>query len=45
MSKVTTKNAIAYAFKELLLEKPINKITINDIAEKCEINRQTFYYH
>lgn len=46
MSKVTTKNAIAYAFKELLLEKPINKITItSDIAEKCEINRQTFYYH
>lgn len=45
MSKSTTKIAIAYAFKELLLEKPINKITVNDIAEKCEINRQTFYYH
>lgn len=45
MSKATTKMAIAYAFKELLLEKPLNKITINDIAEKCDMNRQTFYYH
>ena len=45
MSRSTTKKAIAGAFKELLLEKPLSKITINDIAEKCEINRQTFYYH
>lgn len=45
MGKETTKRVIAYAFKELLLEKPINKITINDIAQKCDINRQTFYYH
>ena len=27
MSKSTTKLAIAFAFKELLLEKPLNKIT------------------
>lgn len=45
MSKSTTKIAIAYAFKDLLSEKPINKITINDITDKCNINRQTFYYH
>ena len=45
MSKATTKFAIAFAFKELLLEKSINKITIYDITEKCGINRQTFYYH
>lgn len=45
MSKATTKKAISYAFKELLLEKPLSKITINDITEKCEMNRQTFYYH
>ena len=45
MSKATTKLAIAYAFKELLLEKPLNKITVGDIAEKCDMNRQTFYYH
>ena len=45
MSKTTTKIAIAFAFKELLLEKPLDKITVNDITEKCEMNRQTFYYH
>ena len=45
MSKTTTKLAITYAFKELLLEKPLDKITINDITEKCGMNRQTFYYH
>lgn len=45
LSKYTTKIAIAYAFRDLLSEKPINKITINDISERCNINRQTFYYH
>ena len=35
MSKTTTKLAIAFAFKELLLEKPLYKITVNDITEKC----------
>ena len=39
MSKLTTKKAIAYAFKELLKEKPFNKISVNDITCKCEINR------
>lgn len=45
MSKLTTKKPIGYAFKELLLEKPFNKISVNDITDKCGINRQTFYYH
>ncbi len=45
MSKLTTKKQIAQSFKELLLEKPLPKITINDIAVKASITRQTFYYH
>ena len=45
MSSLTTKKAIAYTFKDLLRQKPFNKITINDIASRCHINRQTFYYH
>lgn len=45
MSSLTTKKVIAYEFKDLLKEKPFNKITVNDIAKKCDINRQTFYYH
>lgn len=27
------------------MEKPLNKITINDITEECGVNRMTFYYH
>ena len=45
MSSLTTKKAIASSLKELLLEKPLTKITINDITKRCDINRQTFYYH
>lgn len=45
MSKITTKLAIGYAFKELLLEKPLNKVNVSDITERCGISRQTFYYH
>ena len=41
----TTKRALEQSLKNLLLKKPLNKITINDIAEDCGINRMTFYYH
>lgn len=44
MSQVT-KRALAQSLKNMLLKKPLNKITINDIAEDCGINRMTFYYH
>lgn len=40
-----TKNAIIDAFWLLLEEKPYNKITVKDIVERCDINRNTFYYH
>lgn len=33
------------AFIELCTEKPVEKITITDVAEKCGISRKTFYYH
>ena len=41
----TTKRALATSLKNLLKEKPLDKITVVDIAEDCEVNRQTFYYH
>ena len=44
MSQVT-KRALEASLKHLLLQKPLNKITINDITEDCGINRMTFYYH
>ena len=43
--KEFTKAAIADTFMELLQEHTIDHITVKDLAEKCGINRQTFYYH
>ena len=40
-----TKQAIETAFLQLLNEKPLNKISVRDIVEKCGINRNSFYYH
>jgi len=40
-----TKRALAEAMKELMLERPMNKINIGDIVERCNMNRQSFYYH
>ena len=41
----TTKKALAASLKKLLETKPLEKITVIDIIEDCEVNRQTFYYH
>ena len=43
MSQIT-KRALEQSLKNLLLKKPLTKITINDIAEDCGINRMTFYH-
>ena len=40
-----TKRAIQKAFIALLREKPIEKITVKEIAERAEINKTTFYSH
>lgn len=40
-----TRNAIISAFLELLDERPLSKITVKDIVDRCGINRNTFYYH
>ena len=44
MSQVT-KRALEASLKNLLLQKPLSKITISDITEDCGISRMTFYYH
>ena len=41
----TTKRALEASLKNLLAQKPLDKITISDIADDCGINRMTFYYH
>ena len=40
-----TQQAIMYSMLKLLQEKSIDKITVKDICEMCEINRNTFYYY
>ena len=44
MSQIT-KHALEASLKNILLKKPLNKITVKDIADDCGINRMTFYYH
>lgn len=40
-----TEKAIRQAFLGLLNERPLNKITVKDITDRCGINRNSFYYH
>ncbi len=42
---VFTKKAIRETFLKLLREKPVSRITIREIVEECQINRNTFYYY
>ena len=41
MSNIT-KHALAESLKKLLLKKPLNKITINDLTTDCGISRMAF---
>ena len=41
----STKEAFGRALKQLMNLKPIDKITVKDLVEICNVNRQTFYYH
>lgn len=40
-----TENALMNAIAKLLSEKPIDRITVEEIAEMSQINRVTFYKH
>lgn len=41
----TTKMALEASLKRLMLQKPFEKITINDLTKDCGISRMTFYNH
>ena len=45
MAQQYTKKKIREGFIKILNERPLNKITVKDIASACEINRNTFYYY
>lgn len=40
-----TKNALAASLKNLMREKPFEKISVSDICDACGMNRKSFYYH
>ncbi len=40
-----TKKALAAALKDLMKTTSFEKISIQDICEKCHMNRKSFYYH
>lgn len=40
-----TKYDLEQSLKHLLLQKPLDKITIRDLTEDCGISRMAFYYH
>ncbi len=40
-----TKALLAATLKELMANRPLEKISIKELAEAAQVNRQTFYYH
>ena len=43
--KQNAKVAIIESFKQLVNKKSIDKVTVKEICEHCDVNRQTFYNH
>ena len=40
-----TKQKIARALRQLMCERPLSKITVQDLMERAQMKRQSFYYH
>lgn len=40
-----TQNRIRKAFWTLYKERPINKITVNELSATCQVHRNTFYFY
>ena len=44
-SAIRSKKLINDALADLLMEKPLDKITVTDVVTRADINRGTFYAH
>lgn len=42
---IKTEKSIKQVFSQLIQEKPLEKITVTEIASRAEINKGTFYLH
>lgn len=40
-----TERALLQSLTELLEERPLDKINVKDITDRCGLTRNTFYYH
>ena len=40
-----TKRQLADALKQCMAQKPLEKISIREITDRCGLRRETFYYH
>ena len=40
-----TKKLIADTMAEMIKSQPFDSITITDLVDRCNVSRQTFYYH
>lgn len=45
LQETRTKIALGAAMQELLREKPLEQIRVRELADRCGIRRQSFYYH
>jgi AcrR family transcriptional regulator len=45
MSEEETKQELGEALRKALQSKPLNKVTVTELASACNMNRQSFYYH
>ena len=41
----STKKLLAQSLRELMRKRPLNRITVGDICQLCDMNRKSFYYH
>ena len=44
-SAIRSRRLISAALVDLLLKKPLDKITVTDVVNRAEVNRGTFYAH
>lgn len=45
VTRLDTKELLAESLIELSNHKPLDKITVKEIAENCALKRETFYYY